>query len=451
MLMQSWLRGVQSLLKRSRRMSRVTRRRQRAEGAVSAEVLEVRSLLAANITATLAEGGGENESHEDPGKNAAQTNSADDGVSANTEVEAVTETTAPAAPIQASQGFEVWCGEWDVGDVVPSSVDPEIEYLPPPIDPSDPSNGGEPGGVVGPMAGSNKNPEPSDPTNPVSIDPEFWSKVEPGSVDPGFSIDPICIVDPIEISPPIYIIDPIPIEMSVGNTPGWTGSTTQTGNVEVVTSTGTMSVSDGSPFVLLTAGDPNQSVTLSHTFFVHPGDVVSGSSYFHAGDYMPWDDSGGVRILDADGHVVAEMMTSSVSAVGDFGQTGWISWQFVAQFEGVISVEAWVMNAGDDLYDSQVGLANFQVISDWIDVTPPTANVDASEIDNTMLVTVGDTEEPSGDGLVPESNQTETPSDLAVGETLDSDLETKVDTGDEEFFETELNAAFSATDWIDGV
>ena len=267
MLMQSWLRGVQSLLKRSRRMSRVTRRRQRAEGAVSAEVLEVRSLLAANIIATLAEAGGGDECPEYTGQNMAQATTADDAVSGNSEFEAVAED--------------------------PVAEDPWIEC-----------------GL-----------------------PSKWENWNVSTT----------------------------VELSLGNVSGWTGNITHTGSVQLVTATEMVGGPVGSPVALLTAGDANQPVTLSHSFSVQPGDVISGWSYFHASDYLPWDDLGGVRLLGDDGRVITELMTSSVSEVGDFGQTGWIAWQYIAQTEMTITVEAWVVNAGDSLFDSQVGLCDVQL------------------------------------------------------------------------------------------
>ena len=56
MLMQSWLYGVQSLLKRHRRMRRAPRRRRPVAPVRGAEVFEVRSYPAATLTATLTAG-----------------------------------------------------------------------------------------------------------------------------------------------------------------------------------------------------------------------------------------------------------------------------------------------------------------------------------------------------------------------------------------------------------
>ena len=206
MLMQSWLCGVHSCWFGSRQVSRATLRRKHGEGLVSAEVLEVRSLLTANIASTLAEPDGENECPENTGQNAAQTTSADEVVSENTVFESVTETWEPAEPVQANPHLDDSCedglleywfySDWspklqiptteltidpnndDPGSIVgalpsgavdPVSFDPEVVYLPPPIDPSDPSNGGEPGGVVGPIAGSNENPDPSNRIDPDEV------------------------------------------------------------------------------------------------------------------------------------------------------------------------------------------------------------------------------------------------------------------------------------------
>ncbi len=472
MLLQSWLCGVQSWLIGNRRMRRATRRRQRATSPVSSEVLEVRSLLAANITATLVEVGGANECPEDAGQNAVQTITADDAVDFLGDIhhhgpgswgplfyylpnfnDLITEDPITEDPVAEDPVAEDPVAEDPIAED-PIAEDPIAE------DPiaEDPI-------AEDPIA---EDPLAEDPLaeDPVAEDPvaeypvaEYPVAGDPVAGDP-IDGDPVDGVEPI-IFPPgkgpegsCFPVEPVappsPVEVAVGNIPGWSGNTTHTGQVEVVPSSAATTSPDGSPFAILTAGDPNQPVTLSHTFYVHVGDTISGSSFFHAGDYMPYDDAGGVRILDADGDVLEELMSSSVFTVGDFGQTGWISWQFVAQFEGNITIEAWVTNAADSFYDSQVGMANVEFNGTRVDFASATVEVIDPESDPMTPIISFDIEKPNDNSV--EAN---TPSDEDASETIDTDVDTDSDPVAEDNEEGSLDsdyvAALSTSDWIDHV
>ncbi len=227
MLIQNWLPGVQSLLIRSHQMSRMTRRRQSADGAVSAEVLEVRRLLAANITATLVEAVGENECPEDTGQNAVQSSTTDVTVSENSELAAATETTAPPESTEDIQVFDWWGERRTKCFPEPSSVDSDVE-----VDLAVQSpkvrleNLIRPGGCVwqegdaplidlGQVDPNNENPDGGDPTNLGRVDPD------PAVVGTPQDLPPVRLENGILTIYGTNKDDDIDICVSDFNTPNW--------------------------------------------------------------------------------------------------------------------------------------------------------------------------------------------------------------------------------------
>ena len=152
MLLQSWLRGVESWLIRNRRMRRATRRLPRADRLVSAEVLQVRSLLAANITATLAENSGENESAEEMEQNSTQATTADDAsVSSDATKDLIGDREDDLLPIDGGN-----CIETGFGYVVDASDGVPVEG--PSVEPADVPRISLENGVLT-IYGTNKNDE----------------------------------------------------------------------------------------------------------------------------------------------------------------------------------------------------------------------------------------------------------------------------------------------------
>jgi hypothetical protein len=110
---------------------------------------------------------------------------------------------------------------------------------------------------------------------------------------------------------------------------------------------------DGSAFALLTTGlGQDLYSTLSQTFTASAGDAIHGWAFFDAGDYLPFNDDGYVRIKEGN-HV---LFSADVAAVGEYSETPWTAWAFTLPTAGSYTLEAGVRNRGDNGYDSFLGL-----------------------------------------------------------------------------------------------
>jgi len=124
-------------------------------------------------------------------------------------------------------------------------------------------------------------------------------------------------------------------------------------HVEQPGATVTYNPTEGSFFALLETGlDTGVYTTLSQTFFANAGDTLSGYAFFDTTDYLPYNDDGYVRIVQ--GNVI--LFSSSVSAVGNFGQTPWTFFSYTFPISGWYTIEAGVRNVQDNSVLSYLGL-----------------------------------------------------------------------------------------------
>jgi hypothetical protein len=101
--------------------------------------------------------------------------------------------------------------------------------------------------------------------------------------------------------------------------------------------------------------DPPGTSTLSRTFQVaHAGDVLSGYSFFKSNDY--YNDSGTVRILDADGNVVQVLFHSDQATVGTYKGTPWKAWSYTFTQPGTYTLQVLSTSGNDCEAPSAVGL-----------------------------------------------------------------------------------------------
>lgn len=90
------------------------------------------------------------------------------------------------------------------------------------------------------------------------------------------------------------------------------------------------------------------------------GDVLSFSWAFLAEDYYLFNDYSLFSIEDDQGNTIHDVTLATVSAVGDYGETGWqdYSYTFFTDGLGQISFGSW--NVGNDLGDSFLLVDNIQ-------------------------------------------------------------------------------------------
>nr|QOV09080.1 hypothetical protein HULAa30F3_00035 [uncultured Dehalococcoidia bacterium] len=135
---------------------------------------------------------------------------------------------------------------------------------------------------------------------------------------------------------------------------------------------------EGSRFAVVYGGYQDTWANLTQTFNAKAGDVLSGYSFFKAGDYLPYDDEAQVRIIDANTHAeLYRLFYSSVSSVGDYRETPWTHWNYYFTTTGQYILEAGVVNRGDSGYASFLGIDAV-----FVDQTPPVITSAISPLPN---------------------------------------------------------------------
>ena len=126
-----------------------------------------------------------------------------------------------------------------------------------------------------------------------------------------------------------------------------TGWTTNGGAAGAVTSYGSFAPYAGKYLGFVQAGlGAYVYSTLDQTFNLGAGGKISGVVGFQANDYNPFNDD---AYLSVNG---TNIFASSVSAVGDFGNTGWVPFSFTAPTAGSYTLELGVRNQLDNALSS---------------------------------------------------------------------------------------------------
>lgn len=165
--------------------------------------------------------------------------------------------------------------------------------------------------------------------------------------------------------------------VNAGFEAGLTGWTASNGLVDVVTSTGDAlaqpyAPQEGQAFARLTAGEPDDVFTeLSQTFTVNAAFRISGSAAFLAFDYLPYDDVALIHVFGPSGTRV--LFTSSVATVGDYGASGWRTFESDVLAAGTYTLVAGVSDAFEPGGSSQLLLDAIQVRSVGTVVPEPSA------------------------------------------------------------------------------
>jgi len=136
-----------------------------------------------------------------------------------------------------------------------------------------------------------------------------------------------------------------------GDLTGWVHN----GNGSAVASWGAYTAPEDGWFAVTSTsnigGDSNPQV-ISQEFVASSGDVISGWAFFATTDYLPFNDSGTVRIVQGDEIV----FFADVSMVGNGGSTTWTPWSWTASSDGTYTLEASVANIRDNVQASTIGI-----------------------------------------------------------------------------------------------
>ncbi|MFC1699692.1 PEP-CTERM sorting domain-containing protein [Candidatus Omnitrophota bacterium] len=141
-----------------------------------------------------------------------------------------------------------------------------------------------------------------------------------------------------------------------GDFTGWTATVPSGGSAAVVTThagtTTTYGPVFGRYFAEIKTDGPGSYTTLTQAFTITQGDDIDGWAAFDAGDYDPFDDDAAVNILNSAGGVIATPWSASVIADGDYVDTPWTYWQWIAPANGTYTLEYRVANFEDGDQDS---------------------------------------------------------------------------------------------------
>jgi len=98
------------------------------------------------------------------------------------------------------------------------------------------------------------------------------------------------------------------------------------------------------------------TTTLAQTFSAKEGDTLLGWSFFNANDYLPFNDTGIVKVVMESDSSQTLLFSSTVAQVGSYGQTPWVPWEFIAPEDGDYSFKVLSTNYIDCGFDSAVGI-----------------------------------------------------------------------------------------------
>ncbi len=130
-----------------------------------------------------------------------------------------------------------------------------------------------------------------------------------------------------------------------------TGWTTNGGAAGAATRYSSFNPYEGSYLGYVQAGlGVNTYTTMSQSFELVAGSVLSGVWGFQANDYLPFDDQGYLSINGVT------LLSSSVGAVGNYASTGWLTWSYRVLTDGTYTLEVGVANEGDNGMPSGVVL-----------------------------------------------------------------------------------------------
>jgi hypothetical protein len=119
----------------------------------------------------------------------------------------------------------------------------------------------------------------------------------------------------------------------------------------------------GSFLAYLGGGENGVYTTLGQIFDATAGDVLSFDVFFKAEDADPANDDAFVNLFDASNNLIANLFTSNIVDVGDFGTTGWVNVKYTFASSGTFLLLFGVRNAGIGVGTSVLGIDNVRQTS----------------------------------------------------------------------------------------
>lgn len=144
-----------------------------------------------------------------------------------------------------------------------------------------------------------------------------------------------------------------------GTTNGWTETIPSGGSINVVGAADGNVPVEGSFFAHIKTNGPGSQTKLSQSVSVAAGDTVSGYAYFRDVEFEQnqscgFDDTAEVTV---DGNTVylAHHCSPGGPGISD-GTTPWTLWEYTFPGPGTFLIEATLMNVGDSIVDSFMGV-----------------------------------------------------------------------------------------------
>ena len=100
------------------------------------------------------------------------------------------------------------------------------------------------------------------------------------------------------------------------------------------------------------------STTLSQSFYLSAGEVLSGQAQWLGWDFLPNNDFGSVSIVNDASLLGNTLFSADIATFGDFGSSPLSSFSFTAPVGGFYTLTAAVANAGDNAFPSELQVAN---------------------------------------------------------------------------------------------
>lgn len=151
-----------------------------------------------------------------------------------------------------------------------------------------------------------------------------------------------------------------------GNFTGWSLIPASGGGFGVVAGSylslypppGSFSPTHGSYLAYLGGGENGIYTTLGQFFDAAAGDVLSFDVFFKAEDRDQANDDAFVNLYDGSNNLIANLFTSNIAGVGNFGTTGWVSVNYTFASSGTFVLLFGVRNDGLGVGTSVLGIDN---------------------------------------------------------------------------------------------